>query len=259
MDRSPISGLHRELGGLANLLVVRVAAADGLALGGRRPVLLVPGFGATDVSTRVLASRLRELGYTTASARIGMNVRCGEVAATRLINRLEAVAGEYGQRVAIVGHSRGGHLARVAALRRPDLVSGIVTLGTPELRLASVRPAVRVVAVMLGLAGSAGVPGPFKLSCMTDSRCCERFRAEQRAAFPDAVGFVAIWSRRDALIDWRRISERDARRVEVAASHVGMLTDPDTFRAIACALAGFADKGSSGPVPCDNGGTAEAA
>ncbi len=33
----------------------------------------------------------------------------------------------------IVGHSLGGMLARGIAVRRPDLVSGIVTMGSPML------------------------------------------------------------------------------------------------------------------------------
>ena len=33
----------------------------------------------------------------------------------------------------IVGHSLGGMLARGLAVRRPDLVSGIITMGSPML------------------------------------------------------------------------------------------------------------------------------
>jgi triacylglycerol lipase len=240
MARNPISGLHRELGGLAHLLIPAAVRRDGLPPGGRRPVLIVPGLAATDLSTCVLTGRLRDLGYAAASARVGLNVDCGEETTTRLLERVAAMACACGQRVALVGHSHGGHLARVAAVRRPDLVCGIVTIGTSALRLSSVHPAVGAVAVALGLAGSAGVPGTLKLSCLRERGCCERYQSDHRARFPKEVGFVSIWSRRDAIVDWREIGERDARRVEVHASHVGMLTDPETFVAIANGLASFA-------------------
>jgi pimeloyl-ACP methyl ester carboxylesterase len=39
--------------------------------------------------------------------------------------------------VTVVGHSLGGLLARGLAVRRPDLVAGIVTLGSPVLALGA--------------------------------------------------------------------------------------------------------------------------
>lgn len=229
MARNPISGLRRELGDLAHLLIAPAIRRDGLPPGRHRPVLIVPGLAATDLSTSVLTGRLRDIGYSAASARVGLNVGCGEEATTRLLNRVETVACACGQRVALVGHSHGGHLARVAAVRRPDLVSGIVTIGTSPIRLSGVHPAVGALVFALGPVGSAGVRGTLKLSCFRESGCCERYHSDHLARFPDEVGFVAIWSRRDAVVNWRQIGERDAQRVEVDASHVGMLTDPETF------------------------------
>ena len=37
--------------------------------------------------------------------------------------RVETLWRFYGRRVALIGHSRGGHFARALAARRPDLIS----------------------------------------------------------------------------------------------------------------------------------------
>ena len=59
-----------------------------------------------------------------------------------LEERLEALAETRGPAV-LIGQSRGGKLARVLAARRPDLVTGVVTLGSPHLNPAGRAPARR--------------------------------------------------------------------------------------------------------------------
>ena len=44
---------------------------------------------------------------------------------------LEQICLEHDSRVAVVGHSRGGMLARVLGVRRPDLVETVVAMGSP--------------------------------------------------------------------------------------------------------------------------------
>ena len=98
----------------------------GVPDGEGRPVLLIPGFLAGDGSLATMTRWLRENGYRTHRAGIRANVNCSEEACRQLEHRLEHLAETTGQRVAIIGQSRGGVFARVLAVRRPDLVSGIV-------------------------------------------------------------------------------------------------------------------------------------
>ena len=112
----------------------------GVPDGDGRPVLLIPGFMAGDGSMSTLTRWLRENGYRTHRAGIRANVGCSEEYLTRLEARLEKQFEETGERVAIVGQSRGGVFARVLGVRRPDLVSGIVTLGSPTVSQLSAHP-----------------------------------------------------------------------------------------------------------------------
>ena len=80
-----------------------------------------------------MSRTLRHQGFRTYRADIRANVGCTLAAADQLEERLEEIAQRRGSRVRIVGHSLGGMLARGVAARRPDLVAGIVTMGSPML------------------------------------------------------------------------------------------------------------------------------
>ena len=51
-------------------------------------------------------------------------------------------------------------MARLLAVRRPDLLDGIVCLGSPLLDPLAVHPLVRVQIIAVGLLGTPGRPGP---------------------------------------------------------------------------------------------------
>ncbi len=107
----------------------RAAPYQGRGLG----VLLVPGFGCSDDSLALPRRWLRARGYRPAGARLGINLGCTTELVGRLERGLEAYAETTGKRVVLLGQSRGGWLARLAATRRPDLVRGLVMLGCPVL------------------------------------------------------------------------------------------------------------------------------
>src|SRR3954447_23277409 len=90
---------------------------------GRQPaVLLGPGFMAGDQSLGVLAGWLRTRGSLTARAGILPTTNCAEPAGQGTEPRLRRLADDAGGRVVLIGQSRGGELARVVALRNPELV-----------------------------------------------------------------------------------------------------------------------------------------
>ena len=67
---------------------------------------------------------LRENGYHTRRAGIRANVGCSEEACPRLEERLEGLAETSGERVAIIGQSRGGVFARALACAAPTSSPG---------------------------------------------------------------------------------------------------------------------------------------
>ena len=221
----------------AQLFRSRIWQGAGVAPGKGRPVLLVPGFMAGDGSLSTMAKWLRANGYRTLSTGIRVNIGCSEVACQRLEERVEALAERSGQRVTIIGQSRGGMLARVVAVRRPDLVAGIVCLGAPTLSWFRVHPLVLLQVGLVGALGTGRVPGILSLSCLRGD-CCKAFRTDLPAEFPPGVHYVSVYSRSDGIVDWRACLDPAAgSQVEVNASHIGMALNEQVYRVVAGALA----------------------
>jgi pimeloyl-ACP methyl ester carboxylesterase len=223
---------------MAALLRNPVYHGEGVPDAQGQPVVLVPGFLAGDDSLRVMTHWLRRTGHHTRKAGIRSNVNCSEVAVCKLEERVEMLAQLHQQKVALIGQSRGGNFARVLAVRRPDLVSGIVALGSPQLDPMAVHPLVRVPVIAVGALGTLGAPGLFSQSCR-NGHCCECFWNDLQADFPSGVGYVSIYSRSDGIVDWHSCLDPAAKQVEIRASHCGMAVSGDAYREIADALRKF--------------------
>ena len=223
---------------VAALLRDPVYRGDGVADAGGQPVLLIPGFLAGDDSLGLMTRWLRRTGHHTSKAGMRSNIDCSQAAVNRLEERVEVLAECHERKVGIVGQSRGGNFARVLAVRRPDLVSGIVTLGSPQCDPMAVHPLVLLPVLAVGALGTLGAPGLFRHSCR-NGKCCERFWDDMHADFPSGVGYVSIYSRSDGIVDWRACLDPAAEHVEVQASHCGMAVSAQAYRATAEALERF--------------------
>ena len=223
----------------AALLRDPILRGEGLDDGRGRPVLLIPGFLAGDGSLGLMANWVGRAGYRPVRAGMRANVGCSGAALERLEQRLDSVVAEQGQRAVVIGQSRGGSLAKVLAARRPDLVCGLVTLGSPHVDALAVHPLVRLQVEAVGRLGSLGAPGLFKRSCL-EGDCCAGFWTALRAPLPQGVGFVAVYSRSDGIVDWRACLDPCAdEHMEIRASHCGMAVSPAAWRAVAKALQRF--------------------
>jgi len=213
----------------AALLRSPVWRGRGVPDGGGLPVLLVPGFLAGDPSLAVMQRWLRARGYRTCTSQIRVNVDCTRRAVERLERRLVGLTDRTGQPAAIVGQSRGGLFAKLVAMRRPDRVSGIVTLGSPNVDHLAINPLVAAQVRLVAALGGAGVPGLFLDDCVRGT-CAEELVAELDRPFPAHVPYVSVHSRSDWVVDWRACIDPDAVNVEIDSSHVGMGVHPAVYR-----------------------------
>jgi pimeloyl-ACP methyl ester carboxylesterase len=196
------------------------------------PVLLIPGFMAGDSSLGVLGGWLGRRGSRTASAGLRLNIDCGARIVSAIEARLERLARRSGRPVVIVGQSRGGELGRVLAVRKPNLVSGLVMLGSPVLDPLSVGPAVLRAVRSVARLGDLGVPRMFSSEC-GDGECCAEFRADLAAPLPESIRAVAVYSRSDGIVSWRACLDPCAEHVEVGSSHCGMSVNGAVYRVLA--------------------------
>jgi len=116
-----------ELGLLAawGPLLARSPRGDG------HTVLVMPGLGASDLSTRPLRRLLRAFGYDVHGWGQGRN----EGPTTRMLDgigqRFLDLHGRRGEGVSLIGWSMGGIFARRLARLNPDAVRQVITLGSP--------------------------------------------------------------------------------------------------------------------------------
>ena len=159
------------------------------------------------------------------------NAGCAERALARVEQRITALAESEGRRVAVVGHSRGGHLARAAAARRPEHVSHVVAMGSGlSAQFDAAAAALAAVALARAVESRSGRRG-----CMTEDCGCT-FTAGYRAPFPDDVLLTSIYSKGDGLVRWSSCVVPYAENVEITGSHVGLTWNRKAYAAIAAAL-----------------------
>jgi pimeloyl-ACP methyl ester carboxylesterase len=223
---------------LAGLMRSDIWRGHGVSDGRGQPVMLVSGLLAGDQSLNFMARWLKNTGHRPCRAGIAVNVDCSQRAAEKLERRLECLAEDSGQKVAIVGQSRGGSFARVLAVRRPDLVSGIITLGSPLKHQLAVHPLVRAGILGIGVLGTAGLDGLMRHSCLWGD-CCTQYWEDFGTGFPSGVGFVSLYSRTDGIVKWRACLDPAAEEVEVHASHIGMAVNAEVYGAVAASLEGL--------------------
>jgi triacylglycerol lipase len=229
--RSPVAPLWGELRysrELARLLVDGALRAPARPQD-PQPVLLIPGFMAGDSSMAVLRRWLRRRGHRVSTSGIRANVDCASRVVSRLEPRLQRLAKDSGRPVFLIGQSRGGTLARSLAVRNPEIVSGLVMLGSPVCDpLAVSTPVLRTVRWMAWL-GDRGLPGLFSRGC-AEGPCCAGFREDLEAPLQSHIEAVAVHSRSDAIVDWRACLDPHAEPIEVNSSHCGMSVHHEVYR-----------------------------
>nr|WP_199434588.1 alpha/beta hydrolase [Qaidamihabitans albus] len=213
--------------------------------GAGQGVLLIPGFGFGDRSLSLTSRWLRARGYRPIGARIGINVACTSDLVARIERRLETHAEATGRRVVVLGQSRGGWLGRLVAVRRPDLVRGLVMLGSPVADPLGANPKAVRTAETLARLSDLGLPGLLDRDCFAGP-CFQRNKAELTAALPEDVPALTMYSRADAVIPWQLCLDPYADHAEVRSSHTGMALDPELYTRLEPTLAAWSAEPGSG-------------
>jgi pimeloyl-ACP methyl ester carboxylesterase len=240
-DRRPPAGLATGPGPSPHLAILPSRESPPAAC----PVLLIPGFLCGDASMRPLAAALEAHGHPVHPSGIACNVDCSEAALGPLLQLVGDLAAHHGAPVAVVGHSRGGLFARVIARRRPDLVSAVVTLGTPHRDPQRTHPWLWAQALALSVLGSLGFPGTMTVACGLGA-CCAAFWRDVAAPPPPTVRVLSIYSTIDRMVDWRACLEHDGRHAEVRAGHYELPGHAATLPIVLAALAGAANPRAPG-------------
>ncbi len=209
----------------------------GVPRGDGSAVVVIPGFLFSDWYLFELRAWLTRIGYHAEPSRIGRNADCPDVLSERLLATVEAARAATARRVHLVGHSLGGTLARSLAARRPELIASVTTLGSPFRGIRAhplvLRASNRVRAAVIERRGAFT-----REACFTGYCACDTIAGLERP-FPASVSQLAIYTRRDGIVDWRYCVNDDPRSdVEVGGTHLGLVVNAAVYRLVAAHLAG---------------------
>lgn len=189
--------------------------------GDGHPVIVYPGFMASDVSTAPLRRVLRKLGYEVHAWKRGRNLGPTSAVRAGVVNQLLEVRRRSGRRASLIGWSLGGIYAHRLAMMHPDAVRQVITLASP----------VRMLRV-------------------DQSRATPLFEALERFHDPDvdrdrhyarpAVPSTSLYTRTDGIVHWESCLLEPAphvENIEVLATHIGIGHNPAALAVISDRLA----------------------
>ncbi len=203
----------------------------GVERGNGQPVVVVPGFLATDTSLVELYGWLARIGYKPYFSNIGRNADCPDHIARALLATVQQAYRDTGQRVALIGHSLGGMLSRSVALDFPEYVSTVISMGSPFRDAVRAHPS--LIAATDALRRTRGANSNIKPSCFSGHCTCQ-FVKNMLAPEKYRVAHYAIYSKYDGVVDWTSCIEEDAAlNSEVNCTHIGMAFHPGVYRVLA--------------------------
>ncbi|HUF97434.1 MAG TPA: alpha/beta hydrolase [Ilumatobacter sp.] len=192
--------------------------------GDQHPVLVLPGFMASDRSTAPLRNVLRSQGYWTHGWQLGRNLGPTSHIVDGMLERLSAIYERHQRPVSIVGWSLGGIYGRRLAIRAPEMVRQVITLGSPfrleEGDQSSVSRLFDRLKPLHAVNLGSELPNAVEL--------------------PAGVPATAIYTRTDGVVRWFQCIEKVGpmrENIEVRGSHSGLGFNPAVLLAVSDRLA----------------------
>ena len=190
--------------------------------GDGHPVIVLPGFLASDRSTQPLRKFLTGLGYDAHGWGQGQNLGRFNKMRTLLEAYVDHIYTQTGQKVSLIGWSLGGVFARHLALVMPDKIRSVITLGSPFASDVDATSAKKLYETLSN-------EGPAKRADL------------MRLAGDLPVPNTSLYPKLDGVVNWHASLSKPAansENIEIRlASHVGIGVNPASFWAIADRLA----------------------
>lgn len=189
--------------------------------GDGHPVLVLPGLIAGDRSTFPIRRYLERLGYAVYKWDQGINIGPRDHVIRGLIDKIKQIQMQHEQKLSIVGWSMGGAMANALALRMPEQIRSVITLGSPHTGHPKGTNAWRVFELVSGFSHD-------------DPRLMELISGKP------SVPTTSIMSKTDGIVNWRMSLASDhamAENIEVSATHMGMGANAAVLWAMADRLA----------------------
>jgi pimeloyl-ACP methyl ester carboxylesterase len=228
------------LGELMQLMADPVWRGRGVPRGDGRIVQVLPGLFANDIYLQPLRRWLRRNGYRPVRSTLELNVGCPQRLSEQVEQELNLNRKRFGDPVAIIGHSRGGLLARAIAARLGEDASHLVLLGSPVggvLRMKDwgVPPApASVAAIAADPVARASTRSRQWMDPNCDFPACGcAYLDDLRRPLHPGTRVVSIFTPTDPIVPSAACHIDGARNVEVSGTHSGLAFNPAVYRVLA--------------------------
>ena len=225
---------------LAQLIVSPIYRRSDLSDGGSRSVLVIPALFAGDLYLYPMRNWLRRQGYDAMTSTLVLNAGCPERLCRRIETELQRRMKATSERVALIGHSRGGILARAIAARLQDEASHLILLGSPigafaeGLRSRSeIDPGLTTARALLG--ASARARRLLDPNCNVPACGCA-FPEDFQRPLSAQTKVVSMYSRDDPIVPPSASLVPGARNVEVAGTHSGLVYNREVYEELSLSL-----------------------
>ena len=239
MVQQRLSSVSREplaLQEFALLMADPVFYGVGVPRGDGRPALVLPGLFGNDFYLQPMHSWLGRIGYRPVPSTFWVNAGCPERLTGQAQEPLERRLSRTEKPAVLIGHSRGGILAKAIATRLSERASHLVLLGSPvgammRFRWDSISSGPNGASRRLGEASSR-VRNLLDPDCDAPDCGCA-FVPDLRAPLHRTTKVVSIYSRDDPIVPAWTCQLPAAENVEVSGTHSGLAFNGAVYRALA--------------------------
>jgi len=187
--------------------------------GDGHPVLVLPGFMTSDISTKPMRRFINKNGYLSYGWELGTNL--ADISELHILaKKIDAIYQKHGEKISLIGWSLGGVYARILAKEQPEKIRQVITLGSPFGGILEPNNATFTFNFVKWLKKYAEPPPAFF----------------EELPKPPPLPCTAVFSKKDGIVPWQvckePLEDNIHQNIEVGSSHLGMGFHTDVLKII---------------------------
>lgn len=227
------------------LLTDPVYRGQGVAPGDGRPVLVIPGLFGNDLYLQTLRTWLTRIGYRSVASSIVWNAGCAKRLQADVQRALDAPELADVSNIAVIGHSRGGLLAKALTSANPERINKLLLVGSPLGGMLSAGPdrmqdylEIMQQSPTRSMVFNAGRAAMRMLDPNCEMPLCNcSYMHHLHAPLPGSVQITNIYSENDPIVPVPLSLMPFGHNIPVGGSHAGLMFNREVYPYLAAALA----------------------
>ncbi|MCZ8156768.1 MAG: hypothetical protein O9264_11645 [Leptospira sp.] len=182
-------------------------------------IIVLPGFATDDIFMLPLRSYLQNLGYAPEGWGLGHNHGDVPVILDLFNEKIRKIYAETKESIILIGWSLGGYIARESARDNQNIVTKVITLGSP----------------VIGGPKYTSIADIYSKKQKIDIDQLEK-EIDERFENPINIPIYSIYSKEDNVVSWQACIDSYSPNVtnyEVDSTHIGLIVNSEVYGLIA--------------------------